>query len=67
MQPFRAASTGRGAAESRTPIVAYLSSHHAWTSAFLIGTAFAVVSAAAWLLVDPTRRVGSEEPAAAAS
>src|SRR5256885_1840388 len=50
-----------------TPIVAYLSSHHAWTSAFLIGTAFAVVSAAAWLLVDPTRRVGSEAPAAAAS
>ncbi len=50
-----------------TPIVAYLSGHHAWTLAFLIGTAFAVVSAAAWLLVDPTRRVGSEGPAAAAS
>jgi ACS family glucarate transporter-like MFS transporter len=38
-----------------TPIVAYLSGHHAWTAAFLIGAAFAVVSAAAWLLVDPTR------------
>ncbi|TLZ24399.1 MAG: MFS transporter [Gammaproteobacteria bacterium] len=39
-----------------TPIVAYLSGHHHWSTAFLIGTAFAVVSAAAWLLVDPTRR-----------
>ena len=42
-----------------TPIVAYLSQHHAWTTAFLIGTAFALVSAAAWLLVDPTRRAAS--------
>ena len=39
-----------------TPIVAYLSGHHHWSTAFLIGTAFAVASAAAWLLVDPTRR-----------
>ena len=29
--------------------------HHAWTAAFLIGTALALLSAAAWLLVDPTR------------
>jgi MFS transporter, ACS family, glucarate transporter len=43
-----------------TPIVAYFSGHHAWTPAFVIGAAFAVVSAAAWLLVDPTRRVGSD-------
>jgi MFS transporter, ACS family, glucarate transporter len=50
-----------------TPIVAYLSGHQAWTTAFLIGTAFALVSAAAWLLVDPTRRVGSDESHAAAS
>jgi len=35
-----------------------LSGQHAWNTTFLIGTAFAVVSAAAWLLVDPTR--GSE-------
>ena len=41
-----------------TPIIAYLSGQHAWNTTFLIGTAFAVVSAAAWLLVDPTR--GSE-------
>ena len=38
-----------------TPIVAYLSGHHAWTPAFLIGTAFAVVSAVLWLIVDPSR------------
>ena len=49
-----------------TPIVAYLSGHHAWTQAFLIGTGFAVVSAAAWLLVDPTRGVGSDASGAAA-
>jgi MFS transporter, ACS family, glucarate transporter len=48
-----------------TPIVAYLSQHHAWTTAFLIGTAFALVSAAAWLLVDPTRRAASAAPHAA--
>jgi len=38
-----------------TPVVAYLSGHQAWTLAFLIGAAFALASAAAWLLVDPTR------------
>jgi ACS family glucarate transporter-like MFS transporter len=43
-----------------TPIVGYLSGHNAWTSAFLIGTGSALVSAAAWLLVDPAR----EAPAA---
>ncbi len=42
-----------------TPIVAYLSGHHAWTAAFLIGAAFAVVAAVTWLLVDPSR----EQPA----
>jgi MFS transporter, ACS family, glucarate transporter len=43
-----------------TPIVAYLSGHHAWMAAFLLGTAFAIASAALWLLVDPTRRLGGE-------
>jgi MFS transporter, ACS family, glucarate transporter len=38
-----------------TPIVAHLSGHQAWTPAFLIGTGFAAVSAALWLIVDPTR------------
>ena len=42
-----------------TPIVAYLSAQHAWTLAFLIGIAFAVASAAGWLLVDPTRRINN--------
>jgi len=42
-----------------TPIVAYLTGHHAWTAAFLIGAALAVGSAAAWLLIDPTRGVAS--------
>jgi predicted MFS family arabinose efflux permease len=40
-----------------TPIVAYLSEHQAWMTAFVLGTAFALVSAALWLLVNPTRRV----------
>ena len=40
-----------------TPIVAYLSGRHAWTEAFLIGTAFAVAAGALWLLVDPSRHV----------
>lgn len=40
-----------------TPVVAYLSGHHAWTAAFVVGAAFAIVSAASWLLVDPMRAV----------
>lgn len=40
-----------------TPIVAYLSGHHRWMSAFVLGTAFALAGAALWLLVDPTRRL----------
>jgi MFS transporter, ACS family, glucarate transporter len=38
-----------------TPIVAYLSGQHAWTPAFLLGTGFAVVSAALWIVIDPSR------------
>lgn len=38
-----------------TPAVGYLSGQHAWTAAFQIGAAFALLSAAAWLFVDPTR------------
>jgi ACS family glucarate transporter-like MFS transporter len=48
-----------------TPIVAYLSGHHAWTSAFVIGSAFAFASAALWLVVDPTRNLGGERAEAA--
>jgi predicted MFS family arabinose efflux permease len=43
-----------------TPIVAYLSGHHGWMSAFVLGTAFALASAALWLLVDPTRRLRTQ-------
>ena len=39
------------------PVTAYFSGHGAWTPPFLIGSAFAVVAAATWLSVDPTRHV----------
>jgi MFS transporter, ACS family, glucarate transporter len=45
-----------------TPIVAYLSGVHAWTTAFVIGSAFAFASAALWLLVDPTRHLAGRGP-----
>lgn len=44
-----------------TPIVAYLSGRHAWTGAFLIGTAFAFASGALWLLVDPSRQATPDD------
>ena len=37
------------------PIVAYLSGHGSWHTAFLIGTGFAVASAVAWLGIDAGR------------
>jgi ACS family glucarate transporter-like MFS transporter len=37
------------------PIVAFLSGHGSWNAAFATGTAFALVAAGAWLLVDPDR------------
>ena len=40
-----------------TPIVGYLLEHQDWTPCFLIGAGFAAVSAALWLVVDPTRSV----------
>ena len=45
------------------PIVGYLAQHHAWTSAFLLGTALALLSAAAWLFVDPQRSGARDAPA----
>ena len=45
------------------PIVGYLAQHHAWTSAFLLGTALALLSAAAWLFVDPQRNGARDAPA----
>jgi ACS family glucarate transporter-like MFS transporter len=46
-----------------TPVIAYLSGRNHWTIAFLIGTMFALISAAAWLLVDPTRPLAPASPA----
>ncbi len=46
-----------------TPIVAYLSGQHLWTVAFVIGTGFAFLSAATWLLVDPTRHLAARRDA----
>jgi len=37
------------------PIIAYLSGHHAWTPAFILGALFAFAAGAAWLLIDPMR------------
>jgi ACS family glucarate transporter-like MFS transporter len=39
------------------PIVAYLSGHHAWNTAFFLGVGFALVSAVAWLRIEPDRQV----------
>jgi len=47
------------------PIIGYLAAHHAWTTAFILGTVLAVMSAAAWLLVDPTRAAASQISAGA--
>jgi sugar phosphate permease len=44
------------------PIVAYLSGHGAWNTAFLLGTGFALASAIAWLFIDASRRVETELP-----
>ena len=37
------------------PLIAYLSGHQDWHAAFLVGTGFAFVSAAAWLGIDAGR------------
>ena len=42
------------------PIVAYLSGHGEWTAAFVLGTAFALAGAVAWLGIDTTQRFGDE-------
>jgi MFS family permease len=44
-----------------SPTIGYLSDHHQWRAAFLIGIGFAIVSALCWLGV----RVASEQDAAA--
>ncbi|MDB6045905.1 MAG: hypothetical protein JWM63_4456 [Gammaproteobacteria bacterium] len=44
------------------PIIAYLSGHGAWNSAFLIGSGFALASALAWLIIDASRAAGEHGP-----
>ena len=42
------------------PLIAWLSGHHAWTPAFLLGGALALVAGLTWLFIEPTRRVGPQ-------
>jgi predicted MFS family arabinose efflux permease len=41
------------------PIVAYLSGHHSWNAAFIIGFIMALLAAAAWFAVDLSRPVSN--------
>src|SRR5579862_5313675 len=50
-----------------TPLVAVLSAHHAWTAAFLTGTAAAIISGVLWFWIDGSRSLHGAAPAAAAS
>jgi sugar phosphate permease len=45
------------------PIVAYLSGHQAWNTAFFVGVGFALASASAWVFIEPDRRVGAASQA----
>ena len=47
------------------PIVAYLSGHGAWNTAFLIGTGCALVSALLWVFIDPSHSATSATSIAA--
>jgi len=53
---------GNGGGLIGIPIVAYLSGHGQWTTAFVIGAAFSVIGAIAWLGIDAEERF--EPPAA---
>ena len=53
---------GNGGGLIGIPIVAYLSGHGQWTTAFVIGAVFSVVGAIAWLGIDAEERF--EAPAA---
>ncbi len=44
------------------PIVAYLSTHVGWTSAFVLGVACALVAALAWLVIDASRPMQVDDP-----
>jgi sugar phosphate permease len=42
------------------PVVAYLSGHHQWGAAFLIGAALTLISALAWLAIDVAEPLQNE-------
>ena len=42
------------------PVAAYFSGHGAWTPPFLIGSALALIAAATWLVIDPTRHAARQ-------
>lgn len=46
---------GNGGGLVAIPIIAYLSGHHHWTAAFVIGAAFAFIAGLLWLITEPTR------------
>lgn len=48
-----------------TPLVAWLSSHNAWTAAFLTGTGAAIVSGVMWLWIDGSRSLSAGQAEAA--
>jgi predicted MFS family arabinose efflux permease len=56
---------GNGGGLIGIPIVAYLSGHGQWTTAFAIGAAFSVLGAIAWLGIDAEERF--EPPATVAA
>jgi sugar phosphate permease len=43
------------------PIVAYLSGHGAWNTAFIVGIGFVLASAVAWVYIDAGRSVGHDD------
>ncbi len=44
-----------------TPMVAWFSSHHAWTAAFVTGTVAAIVSGVMWFWIDAGRPVSARQ------
>jgi MFS transporter, ACS family, glucarate transporter len=46
------------------PVVAYLSGHGAWNTAFFVGTGFAVLTAVTWLFIDASQVAAAPQAAA---
>ncbi|MBV8397492.1 MAG: MFS transporter [Acetobacteraceae bacterium] len=58
---------GNGGGLIGIPIVAYLSGHGHWTTAFVIGAIFSLIGAVAWLGIDAEQRFEMPETAATGS